>query len=271
MPDEVLGNEPQSPREPEGQGKDAKVTISQSELDGLRRERDEARQSERDWANMARRGAEPQTEPAAETDDFDASRFEDPDLPGLPDGDTPEKLVEDIAKNGLKALKDRGFVSAKEAERIAINAARNVSREIVGQERQKITTDAQIFAEFPELKDQNSELFKETSANYRAAVAMDKGALKTPAALYLSAKAAAQTLKAKAAGSRRTASDDDDTEAEAERLQRVNSQDSRPRGRGNTDDNDDMMGPEAKVLMKAFGLSEAEFKASQKELGRRKR
>jgi len=251
-------------------GKDDTVTLSKSEVEALRRDRDEARESERYWSGIARSGGR-QADPVEEQEDeLDASRFTDESaLDGI-DGDTPEKLVDDFAAKGVSALKSRGFITAADAQKLAVDVAAKVARELIGRERQKITSDSQIMTEFPDLRNQDSELFKETAKRYQRAVAMDPNAKKTPAALYLAADAARESLKAKApAPRRRDAEEDDDRyerENEDDRRARAASQDSRPRGRREVDDTDDMLGDEARQVIKSMGITEEEFKASQKQV-----
>lgn len=266
----VLGNEPQQPQVPDkGQGQDDKVTLSRSELDSLRRERDEARESERYWANAARSGNGRQAEPQAQEDDGpDASEFLDPDEDkGAIEGDTPEKLIDEFAASGVAALSKRGFITAKDAQKIAVDTALRVTQEMIGRERQKIGTDQQIMGEFPELKDQNSDLFKATAKIYQRAVAMDPNARKTPAVLMLAAEAARESLKRTA-----PARGDDDYERgdrgerEEDRRARAAAQDSRSNGKQHVDDMD-MLGPEAKEVARLMGVSEKEFRDSRKDLG----
>lgn len=264
--DEVLGNEPETPPVPEkGQAKtDENVTLSKAEHAALLRQLDESKNSERYWADMARRGGRA-PEPAAEPEETDASEFYDEEdtASNLPD-DTPAKLVDDFASQGISALQKRGFVTVAEAKRIAVEAAARVSRELIGRERQKITSDTQLMQEFPDLKDQKSELFQETAKIYQRAVAMDQSAAKTPAALYLAAEAAREKLKAKAPAPK--AHREDDYEPEDDRRQRAASQDGRSRGRAPQEDTD-MLGPEAKAVIKQMGITEEEYRASQKLMG----
>jgi hypothetical protein len=123
-------------------------------------------------------------------------------------------------------------------------------------------TDQQIMQEFPDLRNQQSELFVETAKRYQRAIAMDPNAKKTPAALYLAADAAREAIKGRTETATRTARAN---ETEDDRQARIDAQDnSRGRGRAEIDDSD-YLGDEAKQVIKAFGLSDAEFKASQKE------
>jgi hypothetical protein len=256
---------PAPPAKDDKATKDETVTLTKAEVEALRRDRDEARESERYWSQIARQGGRQQAEPAEEpAEQFDGSEFMDEKaLDGI-DGDTPEKLVDDFAAKGVAALKSRGFITAADAQKLAVEVAAKVSREMIGRERQKITTDTQIMTEFPDLRDQNSDLFKETAKRYQRAVAMDPGAAKTPAALYLAAEAAREALKARkpAAPARR----EDDYEEEGDRRARAASQDSRPRGRAEVDDQEDMLGDEARQVIKQMGITEEEYKASQKQV-----
>jgi len=238
------------------------ITMSKAEVESLRRERDEARQSERFWADRARSGQA--IEPAAEPEDDNTSDFIDDVADPVVDGDTPEKLVDEFASQGVGALKKRGFITAADAHKLAVEVAAKVSRELIGRERQKMTSDHQIMTEFPDLKDQNSELFKETAKRYQRAVAMDPNAKKTPAALYLAAEGARESLKAKAPAPRPQGDD----EPEDDRRQRAASQDARPRGRGDSEASDDMLGPEAMEVMRQMGITKEEYTASRKELVR---
>src|ERR1041384_2099961 len=261
----------------EKEAKDETVTLSKAEVEARPRDRDEARQSEKYWANIARSGGRQAEQPAEEAnDDLDASEFLDEEAgdTGLEgetrdtarEGDPPEKLVDDLAARGVSAIAKRGFITAKDAHKIAAEMAIKISRKLIGRERQKITSDTQIMSEFPELKDQSSELFKETARIYQAAVAMDPNAKKTPAALFLAAKAAKPSLKQAAAPRRGDDRDDNDEERETDRRRRADSQDSRPRGgRAAADEPDDMLGDEARQIIKAMGISEDEYKASLKQ------
>jgi len=266
-PDEVLSDEPPNPDVPaKGQGKDDYVPLTRTEAESLRRERDEARESERYWSAHAR-GNGQQQQQAAEPEADDASEFYAEETASN-DEDTPEKLVDDFAATGVKALQKRGFITAADAQKLAADTALRVTREMIGRERQKMGSDTKILADFPELKDQTSDLWKETAKHYKEAVDMDPNAAKTPAALYLAAKTARAIIAAKAKVHHAPKDDDDDDtpEPESDRRARANSQDGRAKGRAEVED-DDMLGSEAKAIIKMMGITDAEFKASRKEVG----
>lgn len=277
MADGAIGlrDEPQQPAAQPGQGDD-KISISRAEYDSLRRDRDEARESERYWANQARNGngRQPAPEPVAVEEGPDPNEFLDPnEAPAPIEGDTPEKLIDEFAAQGVAALSKRGFVTAADAKRIAVEAALHVTQEMIGRERQKMGTDAQIKAEFPELWDQNSELFKATALRYQRAVAMDPNATKSPAALWLAAEAARESLRGRSNGREEEEEYRDNRdyrggrpEREEDRRARAAAQDSRSNGRQQVDDMD-MLGPEAKQVARLMGVTEKEFRDSRKELG----
>lgn len=260
--DQIDANEPVVPGEGQGQGD--KVTINKSELESLQRQVRELGESERTWAGIARgnagRVAEPQV--VEEDDELDSAQFMDDDAADIPADDNAEKMVADIASEGVRAISKRGFVTGKQAQEIAIEAAKAVTKEMIGREVSKRTTDTAIMEKFPELRDQNSELFKETAARFKEAVAIDPKSAKNPGALFLAAKAAKESLERKNPSRGR----DDDFEDEQDRRTRVRSQDSRPSGRAEIDD-DDMLGNEAKAVIAGMGISQDQFKTSRKELG----
>ena len=270
MPEEVIREDAEQPVVPaEGQGKDDKVTIDKSQFESLQRELREAKQSEQAWARIARNGNAPLAEqPVVEEDELDTEQFVDADAADVPDDDTADKMVADIAAEGAKALSKRGYVTAAQAQRIAVEAAKAVAKEVVGRRERAITTDAKIMNKFPELRDQKSELFKETAARFQEAVDLNPKSAKDPGALYLAAKSAKEFLDAKNPPRRRS---DEDFEDETDRQLRARSQDHRPTGRVEIDD-DDFLGNEAKQVIAGMGITDEQFKASRKELaGSRRR
>jgi hypothetical protein len=261
-----------------GDDKGDKIEVPKADYERLTRELHEAKESEKYWSGLARNGGGRQTiddtadDPA---DEIDPNQFTDDETPGAGiEGDTPAKLVDELAASGVDAIAKRGFISAKDAQKIAADVALKVSRQMIANERQKMTSDAAILSQFPELKDQQSELFKETAKLYQEAVAMDPNAKKTPAALYLAAKAAKKSLEGRDGASRRggRGADDEFEESEQDRRHRAASQGGRPGGRGASDDEpDDMLGEEAKSIIKQMGITEDDFKKSRQELGTRRK
>lgn len=262
-PEDILTDAPQPEVPSKGQGKDDYVPLTRQQAESLTRERDESRQSEKYWAGLARNGNQHQPAPI-EHDLPDASEFMDPEepLPGV-DDDTPEKFVDDFAKSGSAAIARRGFVTAAQAQKMATDAAIKVSSQMIGANNQRTSSDQAILTEFGDLKNPESALYKETAVRYQRAIKMDPGAAKTPAALYLAAEGARDVLKAREASKPKP---DTDEEPESERRHRADSQDGRTRSRGASDDApSDMLGPEASAIIKGMGITEAEYRASQKD------
>jgi hypothetical protein len=227
----------------------------------LQRELSEARGDAKYWAGLVRSNAAPaaaEAEPEASEEDENSEFYDASVAPAPIENDSPEKLIDEFASEGTKALQKRGFVTTEQAQRMAVDAAVRVTNTLIGRTTNKMSTDNRIMSEFPDLGDQDSELFKETAKRYQRAVAIDPAAKKTPAALYLAAEGARDALRSKSRH-------DPDAEDESDRRRRVDAQDSRPRGRATSDDGDDMLGNEAREVIRAMGITEAEFKASRKE------
>lgn len=254
-----------------GRGKDDTVSISKAELEALRRDRDEARQSERFWAEKAQNGSggqpaeeeEPETVETADLiervtgdQDIDEAIFKDPDRWADAISRGPQAIESFVRK--------AGYVTAQEAADIAAKVARRT----VDVERQKITSDNVLLRDFPDLSNPESELFKATSLEVRKLVSLDPNARKSPATLYAAAEMAKAKLGAKQTARRRDDDDDryDRVEGEADRRHRADAQDgTRNRGR-NTEDDVDMLGPEAKAVMASMGITAEEFMQSRREL-----
>lgn len=254
----------------DGKGKEQEFT--RAEFESLRRERDEARESEKFWATRARSGDQQQT-------DEEPEQINTADLVPEITGDStvdeaifndPDKWADAISKGpaAIKAfVKTMGLITGAEAADIAAKVARRT----VDIERQKITSDNIVLRDFKELADPTSDLFKATAVVLKQLVAMDPNARKSPATLYAAAKAAKAELDAKKPARRAAADADDDDdrydrpEQEDDRRRRSDAQDgTRNKGRDAVDDMD-MLGPEAKEVIRAMGITQEEFSASAKE------
>jgi hypothetical protein len=272
---------------PQGGGNrnDEKVTITRAEFERINRELKETRESERAWASLARgpqQQAQPQDEEEViETDDLlPATGSEAVDEAIL---QNPEKWVEAVSKGpgAIKTLiKSMGLVSAAEVAEIA----RKVAARAISYERGKMSTDAALVRDFPELTDKKSPLFKETAKELQAMVNLDPKLKNSPGALLAAAKVAKATLDAAEAGkraSRRRNDDDedddrydrygdrddrdDDDREEQDRRRRSDSQDTtRNRGRDRSGD-DDMLGDQARRVIAEMGITAEEFRESEKQ------
>ncbi len=238
-------------------GKDANT----ERIARLERELDESRGDARFWADRAKSGGSAKADEKADDDTTDGSEFVNAKAgaDGI-DDDTPEKMVNELAAQGTGALKKRGFITAKDAEKLAADVAVKVANTLIGRARGQMTTEQKLSTEFPELADKSSALYKATAKNYQEACALDPNAKTSPVALYLAAKAAKASLAPASQGR-----NDDADETEEERRDRARSQDSRPRGRGVVDDRSDSLSDSDRDTIRAFGLTEEEFLASRKE------
>lgn len=260
-----------------GKGKDQdEVRQLRRELEAERGRRRELEESERHWAEVARRG---QQQPEPDGEDEDEEEEQDPDL----SDDSPEKLADEFTTQGLSALVKRGVLTKKEAREIIRREAAKIAREVVGAERQKMTADAKILNDFPELKDKGSDLWKRTSERLKEAVALDgPQAAKSAATLYACARAAKAELAAEARQKRQRDPDlddddfadreDEDVEDERDRRRRVREQsgDRSRGGRGGFDDDSGTLGPDAREMIRAMGITEEQYRAFQPN-GRRRR
>lgn len=269
-----------------GEKGNEKIELTRQQFEALNRQLKETQESERFWAKQAQKqGGQPRVEEeeqeeVVETDDL---------LEGIPDGadsdelksaiyNDPDKWAEAVSKGPQaveKFIRAKGFLTRSEAAEMAADIAAKVARRTVDVERQKMGSDAAIMRDFPDLGNPQSDLFKETASQVKKLVAMDPRARNSPATLYAAAEAAKARLEVKAAGTRRRSperEEDDDVydrfggESEEDRRSRAAAQDgSRQRGR-EADDREDMLGPEARLVMKEMGVSEADFLAESKAL-----
>ena len=114
---------------------DDKVTLTKAEHAALVRDRDEARDSERYWAEHARKSGKqvPVEEPEEKDDDDEIDEKTD-------------TLVDEFSTKGIQALVSRGMLTKKGAKEMIEKYATRITRQIVGQERQKATTDQRIMS-----------------------------------------------------------------------------------------------------------------------------
>lgn len=121
-----------------------------------------------------------------------------------------EDLVDVISSNDPKkvktALRKLGFVSEKDVQKR------------ITQTREQIAAETELFGAYPDLKDQDSELFTTTSKEY-ARLAKKMGDSQQTLAIAAELAAAKIGYEAPAKGGRRRNDDD-----EEDRVQRVNSQ-----------------------------------------------
>lgn len=102
--------------------------------------------------------------------------------------DDPDKFVNKLTTQGAGAivelLNKRGFMSAKQVQ------------ELVDSRVSAVTRTEQLYAEYPDLRNESSELFKETQKEFGDIIALDKSLKNSPATIKLAVKSAAARLKA---------------------------------------------------------------------------
>lgn len=252
-----------------GKGK-GKASEEESEIDRLRRENRELRESERHWAERAARVAEGEDDPESD----DEPEPKDP----VETDEEPAKLIEDVTKHGAKALAKRGFLTVAQAKKLFTEVAHEVASKTVAQSERRMGIDAQMFGEYPDLRDKDSALFKKTSVIFQDLVktsADPRAAAHSPALLRAAARAAKAELKAESGGSRprRDADDGDDyvDDAELGRRARVRAQQGERGGSMGGDDDFADVGPGTRSIMEAMGLSKEQQARAAKRIGANRR
>jgi hypothetical protein len=217
-------------------------------LEGLEAQNKELIASERYWADKARADSAG----AGEEGDED----EAPPAEPLTE-EKPEEFIERLTTQGASAieaeLRKRGFIRKEDVEPLA----RKVAREIVNAERGKLTSDAKLVRDFPELQDQNSPLFQATAQIYHQAIQDDPNMMNSPTTLQMAARVAKAELAAKNKGGKpqgESEPSDYRDDRESERRRRVSAQQGE-RGVSGTpfEDQEEPLGPEAQRIIRSFG------------------
>lgn len=211
--------------------------------------------SERFWSERARAGEKPEPKeapaPAATPADED-------------DYDDPAKFVEALSTKGAKAvagyLKKAGYITKAEAEELATKSAKAV----VDVARASLTADAELIGRYPELKDDTSALFKATAKHVKEMIADDPKLKNSPMVLKTAAKLAKLEL---AAADKENKPEET---AEEKRQARIDAQ-SGSRGRRaaasfDDDDDDTHIGSQAREIMDAMHVTDADYLAERSKL-----
>jgi hypothetical protein len=204
-----------------------------AEVARLTAENKEKDEAARYWHGLVKAGTkEPAKEKPAEAED-------DTDLLDL------------ITTKGPKGLKDwigkQGYVSKDEVDAKVESRAQQVVRE------------AELVGEFPDLRDDKSEFFKETAVEYGNLV---KQGVPSGVAMGLAARLVDGRTTA-AAGSAAPTKE----EKEAARVARIKAQGGDKTRRGAATEGDEALTSEQETVLAGMGLSKADFEASKKELG----
>lgn len=273
--EEVLDLEaPPSTEVPKGPKPADTITIPKAELEALRRERDEAKNSERFWADRARGNGHAPAEPAADDDEpIETGDLLPKPVSGKADVDEaifndPDKWLEAISKGpkAIQALVRNATSNFVDAETVA-EIARKVARRTVDVERTKISADNTLLTRYPGLSDKNSEFFKVAAEEYNELIEFDPEAKKSRSTLLAAAKAAKLRLEAKAPAKGKQEEEDDYDYVEDNRRTRIAAQDGSRNGRGpRVEEPEDSLGPQARQIARAFGVSDEEVIAERKKL-----
>lgn len=233
------------------------------ELADLRKRNAELSDSEKYWADRARAGggapADPEPDDETEVEEqSEASQISPDDFLDLLTKDGPEAVAKELSK--------RGFVKKADVAKLA----ESIAQRVVDRERGKITSDAKLISDYPELRDEKSALFIETGKVYRELVATDPKLHKSPATLLLAAKYAKQELALRAGASRRPGQGedpDDYRDRDDERTRRARAQQGDTgRGRGGPAERDDEdLGDEARQVIAMFAKAGVDEKAYRDE------
>jgi hypothetical protein len=274
-----------------GKGKQPdEVRDLRRQLAAERKRREELETSERYWADQARSGGksadeedEP-NEPAEILDEDDGQDTGD---------DTADKLTDELSTQGLAALLKRGVMTERTLKqylkRYDEAKRREMVREIrqaVAAERQKITADAQLVADFPELQKDGSELRTAVAGRLKALRDRSGNPKWTPSDSEFRLLVENEQLKLKVQGNgkhrrrddedfedegldredERERDDEDDEDRDRDRRRRVRAQDGPRSRRGGDFDEDYGTSPLVKDLLRNLQVSEEDFEKSRESM-----
>jgi hypothetical protein len=287
-PVETPGNPPpfegdDAPRQPASKPTD-KAKDKPDDAGDLRKENQSLREqlreredSEKYWAELARgRGA-------------GAPDSEDTPADAPPPDDEPEESADEfldrlskegpraVAKVAEKIAAKAGYVRKADVEKIAAK----IASEIVERKAGRMSADAKLVGQYPQLQDPKSELFQATATIYREMTDQDPELKKSPATLFAAARIAKAELKAAGNGARGRDVDDEpgdyreDREDRESRRRRIDAQQG-DIGRGRStpyEGDDDPMGPAQRDVLDLFaraGVDEKSYREERTKLRRRR-
>lgn len=195
----------------------AAETPEQKELKALREENQRLSRRAEESEEDARYWAGKSKQPAAAAEP-EPERRAAPEPAAILD-EKPEVLLDDLNREGLQALRKRGFIDQATFQTAIDNLSEDIDNRI-----QAARSDAEfggrIAAEFPEIAEDSkrvsqgerpqTELFKRAGAIYRAAVAEDPALKGSKGLLLIAARQAKAELSKEGKGGRGAAAADDD-------------------------------------------------------------
>lgn len=220
----------------------------------LRSQNDELSQSEREWSRIARAKPEPAAPVVKE-------KLTEEEI------ETGEQLLDDLSKEGLAALKKRGFVHRDELKQYVDESIERAQ----GDGRTENNYQAIMSSEFPEILEDldriakglkpQSEIFMRTAGIYQDAYTLDPELKGSKSALIMASRQAAAQLSME--GKREIQSEAD---RQADRRKRIDNQ--RPdRSRKGSDATEETgLTAKQKEAAALLGVSEADFTKSQEKI-----
>lgn len=161
------------------------------ELEALKRRNAELETSERYWAERAAKGnaaPAPKAEP-------DVDELETLLAGGGVDDDTAASLLDDIGEKGVAALEKRGVVTKAQMktilaaqERKLLAKAAEIAESRVTGATEKLTAEAKLLKDYPELADDKSDFSKAVATEFQAMVAEDPSLKNSYSALRMAAR-----------------------------------------------------------------------------------
>lgn len=221
-----------------------------------------ARDDARFWAGR-------NSAPSATADPDDEVQHEEDDTSDI--SEKPEQFLDDVSKDGLNALKKRGFVTQADVDRQIREAEQRTEARVTARLNDS-GFDAKLAVEFPELvedsklvkagKAPTSELYKRTGEIYRASIEEDPQLKGSKSALLIAARQAKAEIKAEKSAKGRESDPIDAHQprpgatARRERIERLASVPSKNEDR---DDEEPGISSEAREVMSKLGVTEAQF------------
>lgn len=248
--------------EPAGKAPPVEKSDLEKRLDSLEadlKKRDdriaELTESERYWANRNREQPKPSD---------DGAEDEENRLPIRATVDEkPEKLLDDLSTQGLKALAERGVITEEKLAEI-LDAQEKRFNGRLSEAQDGAAFDAKLGKEFPEITDPKSDLFKKAQVHFREMVGVDPRAKNSRSALWAAAKMAKNEIAAEAA----TNTNKNREDAESRRRDRIDRQRGERDTGGDRDDGEKSLTPTQREIMGRLGVTEEQFFAGRDQLDR---
>ena len=239
----------------------------EADLEATRRQLADERASNRYWAEQARL--------ARERGDDEEEHLSGAGRP-VADAEvqeTPEQFLDDVGKRGMKAIRERGFLTKAEAQQMVEEGVARANQNLQAA-RTDAAFDTQLAQEFPEIaadgirvrngEQPQSEIYKRAAPIFRQMVKMDPQLANSKSALIVAARQAAAEIKAE--GKKVTpasGADDDlghDDSRQARRRERIDRQRSDRSERGGEEgDGTPTLSADQRTILRNLKVSEEDF------------